>query len=407
MNQENQNDFNLQGNNDVPNNQPLNSQDINQDANINQQPITQGPIPQSINTFEGGAVDNQNININSPKKINLGLIIGIVTVVVVATIGIVFGSKILSNKEDDNKNNNFSKELSYYDKTRSIKSTYTFDEAISKFAFKEYETTLVFQQNNNVKLSNIKLRNISNISFYYEKENSYFTFTFEESGSSNINEFVGNFKSGILGGGKRQTSFENIKILETNDEYVFISCQESGNSSYKYYFAKQIGNKVFFAYSNRNLTELNDNKKSEMLNGFKELFSTLSSDDNKEPYISDKILNVPVVLNKQIKSYELIDTIQVVHPKTSVLNYRDYIKGITTLYSSDTNELGIYYDAEKLYNKVEWTKELSSILKYSEEDNLFGIKDNNIVQMFQISKSENINDENKFNEYLNKFLINK
>lgn len=407
MNQENQNDFNLQGNNDVPNNQPLNSQDINQDANINQQPITQGPIPQSINTFESGAVDNQNININSPKKINLGLIIGIVTVVVVATIGIVFGSKILSNKEDDNKNNNFSKELSYYDKTRSIKSTYTFDEAISKFAFKEYETTLVFQQNNNVKLSNIKLGNISNISFYYEKENSYFTFTFEESGSSNINEFVGNFKSGILGGGKRQTSFENIKILETNDEYVFISCQESGNSSYKYYFAKQIGNKVFFAYSNRNLTELNDNKKSEMLNGFKELFSTLSSDDNKEPYISDKILNVPVVLNKQIKSYELIDTIQVVHPKTSVLNYRDYIKGITTLYSSDTNELGIYYDAEKLYNKVEWTKELSSILKYSEEDNLFGIKDNNIVQMFQISKSENINDENKFNEYLNKFLINK
>lgn len=407
MNQENQNDFNLQGNNDVPNNQPLNSQDINPDANINQQPITQGPIPQSINTFEGGAVDNQNININSPKKINLGLIIGIVTVVVVATIGIVFGSKILSNKEDDNKNNNFSKELSYYDKTRSIKSTYTFDEAISKFAFKEYETTLVFQQNNNVKLSNIKLGNISNISFYYEKENSYFTFTFEESGSSNINEFVGNFKSGILGGGKRQTSFENIKILEPNDEYVFISCQESGNSSYKYYFAKQIGNKVFFAYSNRNLTELNDNKKSEMLNGFKELFSTLSSDDNKEPYISDKILNVPVVLNKQIKSYELIDTIQVVHPKTSVLNYRDYIKGITTLYSSDTNGLGIYYDAEKLYNKVEWTKELSSILKYSEEDNLFGIKDNNIVQMFQISKSENINDENKFNEYLNKFLINK
>lgn len=214
MNQENQNDFNLQGNNDVPNNQPLNSQDINQDANINQQPITQGPIPQSINTFEGGAVDNQNININSPKKINLGLIIGIVTVVVVATIGIVFGSKILSNKEDDNKNNNFSKELSYYDKTRSIKSTYTFDEAISKFAFKEYETTLVFQQNNNVKLSNIKLGNISNISFYYEKENSYFTFTFEESGSSNINEFVGNFKSGILGGGKRQTSLKILKYLK-------------------------------------------------------------------------------------------------------------------------------------------------------------------------------------------------
>lgn len=371
---------------------------------------------QGYNNFSNNQVNQPNNNFyqqptNSqpPKKSNLGLIIGIAAVVVVVVVGVVFGSKLLS-KDNDSSNNGTTNNSStnnhsnvvYNDSSRNIKSTYTFDEATSKFAFKEYETTLIFQQNNNVKLSDIKLGNISNISFYYENENSYFTFTFEESGSSNINEFVENFKNGILGGGKKQTSFENIKILETNDEYVFISCQESGNSSYRYYFAKQIGNKVFYAYSNRNLTELNDNKKSEMLNGFKALFIALSSDDNKEPYISDKILNVPVALNKQIKSYELIDTIQIVHPKTSVLNYRDYIKGSTTLYSADTKRLEIYYDADQFYNRLEWSNNISSKVKSTES--YFGIKDNNITQIFNINKTENINNEKSFNEYLDKFF---
>ena len=193
-------------------------------------------------------------------------------------------------------------------------------------------------------------------------------------------------------------------MLESNEEYAFISCQESGNSSYKYYFAKQIGGKVFYAYSDRHLNELDDNKKTEMLIGFKELFNALSTDDNKEPYISDKIINVPVVLNKQIKDYKFIDTIQLVHPKTSTANYRNYMKGSVNLYSADNKSLVVQYDADKFYNKVEWNKNLSSKIKYSDEDNFFGIKDGNNTQMFSISKSENIETENNFNEYLNKFF---
>ena len=377
------NNFNTQGNNSFTNNQS----NTNMNNNFNQPPVN---------------------NQAPKKKPNIGLIAGIVGAVLVVGIGGI----LLFNKPSNEPNNNIqnnggtnnSANVVYNDSSRSINSTYTFDEATSKFAFKEYETTLIFQQNNNIKLSSIKLGNISNVSFYYENASAYYTFNFEESGSSSINEFVENFNNGILGGGKRQTTFQNIKMLESNEEYAFISCQESWNSSYKYYFAKQLGGKVFYAYSDRHLIELDDNKKSEMLLGFKELFTALSTDDNKEPYISDKIINVPVVLNKQIKDYKFIDTIQLVHPKTSTANYRNYMKGSVTLYSADNKSLVVQYDSDKLYNNVEWNKNLSSKIKYRDEANIFGLKDGNNTQIFSISKSENIDTENNFNDYINKFF---
>lgn len=366
------------------------------------------------------------------NKKGIGLITLIIIIVAILIIGGVSVFILIKNSNDNNgtqnvgiqnngtQNNsgtNITTNVVYNDSSRNIKSTYTFDEATSQFAFKEYETTLVFKQKDNVKLSGITLgRPLSNVvSFYYEKNDAtYFTFQFEESSSTNVNEFVNNFKNGVLGGGKKQLSFENINILEANDEYAFISCQQAGNSSYNYYFAKQIGNKVFYAHYN-SLFEVDDGEKvgyqaaidrgkSEMLIGFKELFNALSVDDNKEPYISDKIINVPVVLNKQIKNYEFIDNIQLVNPKTSTANYRNYMKGFITLYSEDNKRIEVHYDAEPLYNKIELDTNLSSKIKYSNEDNFYGIKDNGITQIFNINKSENINSQKTFNEFLTKFF---
>ena len=442
MNQEqnnlNPNNFNTQGNNGTPNNQPLNNQSFNQGMSFNQQPINpqpqqtpsfqqpinqmnmQQPTPQPINnTFESGNASNQSFNSKPPKKMNLGLIIGIVAAVVVIGVGALLLFNKPASQANNNGTTNNNANVVYNDNSRNIKSTYTFDEATSQFAFKEYETTLIFKQTDKVKFSAISFKPLSNvISFYYEKNDStHFNFQFEESNSTNVSEFVNNFNNGILGGGKKQLSFENIKIIESNDEYAFISCQQSGNSSYNYYFAKQIGNKVFYAHYN-SLFEVDDAEKvgyqvaidrgkSEMLIGFKELFSTLSTDDNKEPYISDKILNVPVVLDKQINGYELISNIQLVHPKSSTANYRNYMKGSVSLSTEESKSIVVEYDAEKLFNKIEWNENLNSKLKYSKEDNYFGVKDNNIIQMFKISTSENINGEKSFNEYLNNFFINK
>ena len=125
MNQEpnnlNSNNFNTQGNNGIPNNQPLNNQFFNTTFNqnvapntnassptFNQQPpqmtsYEQSTIQQPINnTFNNGNVNNGNFDSKSPKKINLGLIIGIIAVVIVVGVGVIFGSKLLSNNDINN-----------------------------------------------------------------------------------------------------------------------------------------------------------------------------------------------------------------------------------------------------------------------------------------------------------------
>ncbi|HHX68019.1 MAG TPA: hypothetical protein GX708_08230 [Gallicola sp.] len=115
LNNLNQDNFNTQGNNEIPNNQPLNNQNLNQGMGANsqsinpqpqltpsfQQPIMQEPTSQPMNTFESGNTNNQNLNSKPPKKFNLGLIIGIAVAVAVVVVGIVFGSKLLSNKQED------------------------------------------------------------------------------------------------------------------------------------------------------------------------------------------------------------------------------------------------------------------------------------------------------------------
>lgn len=121
MNQEpnnlNPNNFNTQGNNGIPNNQPLNNQSFNQGMGLNQQPINpqpqptpsfqqpimQEPTPQPVNnSFESGNANNQNFNSKPPKKMNLGLIIGIV-VAVVAVIVVVI---LLLPKGNNSSSNN-------------------------------------------------------------------------------------------------------------------------------------------------------------------------------------------------------------------------------------------------------------------------------------------------------------
>lgn len=72
--------------------------------------------------------------------------------------------------------------------------------------------------------------------------------------------------------------------------------------------------------------------------------------------------------------------------------------------SEDNKRVEVHYDAEQLYNKIEWNKNLSSNIKYSDENNFFGVKDNNITQIFNINKYENIDNEKSFNEYLTKFF---
>ena len=132
MNQEqnnlNPNNFKTQGNNGIPDNQPLNqnfnntlNQNVVQNPNVSQstfnqqpinpqpqltpsfqQPIMQESTPKPVNNaFESGIANNQNLNSKPPKKMSLGLIIGIVITVVAIVLAIIFLPKLFSNKDKD------------------------------------------------------------------------------------------------------------------------------------------------------------------------------------------------------------------------------------------------------------------------------------------------------------------
>lgn len=111
MNQE-QNNFNTQGNNEIPNNQNLNNNfyqnhNMYQNANGSGQPFSSQP--QTTPNY-GQSVESNNVTSKPPKKNNLALIIGVVTVVVVILISVLLLLSKSTNNETAESNNNETKD---------------------------------------------------------------------------------------------------------------------------------------------------------------------------------------------------------------------------------------------------------------------------------------------------------
>lgn len=389
MNESNNN----QDNNIMPNNQPLHN---NQNLNNN----SYQKIQQSQN--------NLKPNIPKKTKLNLGLIIGVIIGII--TIGIIIFVINNSNSNDNNKSTNNStkkEDIVYYDNTRELKDSYIFEEAVSEFAFLVGNSTLIFKETEKTKLASVELvktkyGELSPININYKQDiyTSLGDVYVGESNSSSLEEFETKLKKGILSD-KITLNVESVKIIESNSDYVFASLTDKGAiTSYKHYFAKKIGEKIYYIY-HTSITELNDIKTNLLLNEFKEVFNCLSKDDKQTPYIQDKIMNVPVVLNKQIKDVNSIFSI--------VKSTNDYHDGFVMFTLDHIDNINLSYGANKRYKKIDWTKDLTSSIKYSNEDdkNIFGVVDNDLTQIFEINTIEEINTEKQFNNYINKFFDNK
>lgn len=192
MNQEN-NNFNMKGNNGIPNNQPLNHQNFNQSVLNNQQP-TNGFQQSSINETTTQAIDNvyanrnnsnQNFNNNTPKKKNIGLIIGIVAAVVtVVIILVVFVPKIIDNVVNNNPivdnsetNDDVTESNSNYiaqwnDYTAYIQGVkFVFPMSFEEFQNKIAQTTYKLYDETQLNGNILKIYNFYSTSNYVEYEN--------------------------------------------------------------------------------------------------------------------------------------------------------------------------------------------------------------------------------------------
>lgn len=259
---------------------------------------------------------------NSFKKNKLILVVGIILCICIIAIIFLFRNK--SNLSSNDNNSSTSSNGVYYDSSRKIKSTYTFDEATEKFAFVVDKSTLIFKKNDKVSLVFIQNQNNNNyyvdirdIRFYYDitgeeihnhSGSDVGTIKFGESDISDLEKFVNNFKTGNFRK-DRTHNVKNIEVIESNKDYFIGSWidDDDGFKLNEYYYAQKIGNKIYFAYRSSYSDESADFDL--IVKEFKTLFSCLSEDDKQEPYIFDKILNVPII-NKKISSNDKIGAIE-------------------------------------------------------------------------------------------------
>lgn len=258
---------------------------------------------------------------NKSKKNLLLIFLGIIIFAVIAFLVVSFFNK--DSKFNEDNNSNLSNNV-YYDGSRKIKSTYTFDEATEKFAFVVDKSTLIFKKNDKVSLVFIQNQNNNNyyvsirdIRFYYDITGEEIhnhggsdvgTLCFGESDISDLETFVNNFKTGNFRK-DRTHNVKNIEVIESNKDYFIGNWIDDvdGFKLNEYYYAQKIGNKLFYAYRSSYVDESSDFDL--IVKELKSLFSCLSEDDRQEPYIFDKILNVPIIKNK-ISSNDKIGSIE-------------------------------------------------------------------------------------------------
>ncbi len=385
MNQDlNQDNYNTQGKNGMPNNQSLNNRNLNQGIGVNQQvidaqqqPTIHESIPQSItNTFKSGNDNNQNSNNNSPKKAKLGPAIGIVVslVTIVLIIVIIFGRNI------NNKNNDNIKDVpineQYLDKTRNLKSEYEYKEIFDSYAVKlNKNTTYIIKSNKNylVNLLQFSQGFVSRIAGFYKTDNgtwgAYFNII-----TLNVST-LDEVKKDILSSGYYNIVDENSSyILSSNgQDYAYntyidgtmIEVQISGTDDY---FNKMGLNK------------------DDIINIIKNIKTIINEDDLKEPYLVDKIINVKINNNYKIKTYLMI-----VDVNNDVMNGLNYsIELSNTEENGDYSILDIYYQTNKRINNYNLTNIINNSPKtyYDENTKSFIFDENNNKQIFKISKSD-------------------
>jgi len=272
-----QNNFNNQFNQNTNINQPTFNQQTQPTPSF-QQPINQAnmqqPTPQPVNTFESGNANNQNFNSKPPKKLNIGLIIGIIVAILIVVVIVIL---LLNNNKSNTSNNDSKKQfaedvvmnhatinnikLSEINTINDVmeklnaeinwvmvcyKETES-EEGCPNYSLNEFESNKVEKKGISTLTFNFKIKNSDNIfdfSTYYKayKEKGYnapyFSLMFH---SNNLillnNEYVENISI--------DTIKSKYKLSSTSDYWYYIDFESLDGDKYRY-----------TGYPNSNLVEI-------------------------------------------------------------------------------------------------------------------------------------------------------
>ena len=272
------------------------------------------------------------------------------------------------------------------DSSRNIKDKYTFSEAVSKFAIKYKESTLIFSTNGENSLDNYMVGSRIAFKFDNSKAKFYSTLLYEY-GKKSLADFkkeilddtLGNYTDfrETLNRYASNTKHKDITIIEENNEYVFASRISEDGREVEYLFGQKVGDYLYFA-TNSYLSNVSikENQIYDLLDSYIALFICLTEDDNKTPYLPDMIANIPIVGNKKIVDSNAIYGIGGKSEKSEgFIFFRD---------NSGNGQYEIYYGAKKMYDSTNWSKNLDNNTKYYEAPAqvLFGVTEDDNYQIF-------------------------
>ena len=256
--------------------------------------------------------------------------------------------------------------IQYLDDTRDLKDKYTLDEAVSRYAIRLYNSTVIcngcedyvmthsfrctdygnnyYECSNNITLKapeylsdNLELQDTTFASL------SEFKKELEETGYVCIKDYWAR---------QWHEDLDSATIIEQTEEYVFASAQTKDSSysdiHYQYYLAEVIGGRVYltwFRSYNENTTPLTDNELNEFKNLSLLVLSHLEKDDGKEPYIYDKFVNISWFGDNKLRSFNDIESISTSCDLIQIPGYNSYCCANVDLYpyriSIDPDEYSI------------------------------------------------------------------
>lgn len=222
----------------------------------------------------------------------------------------------------------FPEEFVYWDPTRALKDQYTLEEAVKKYAIVVGHSTLIYTACDELQLDSDFY--CTDYGYYYFMNTNWVYFLgsdgktidfpdtyvdLKESKYSTLSDFTENLSQIFIDGNFGYYAHDEpenqlISIVEQTDDHIFATVKlKMDYCSEALYYATIIDGKVFYSkyqthYRN---VELTDEERQLFARYSEILFDHLNPDDGTEPYLYDKLVNIPLLGGKHATSFNRIE----------------------------------------------------------------------------------------------------
>ena len=215
----------------------------------------------------------------------------------------------------------FPSDIVYLDPGRDLKDEYTFEEATSKYAIKLSCSTLICTSCDEIRMTHsfwctdygAGRYNLENRACCLDSDGNIVDcatsfFNLEDTGFTTLDEFFENIADVHFSSWKRRLDYKpdpEITVIDRTYNHIFVQVENN------LYYARKIDDRVYYAYYDANYYDdpMTDKERGNFSHYAALMFDHLSPDDGSEPYIYDKLVNVPLFGRKHLSGFNRLTNI--------------------------------------------------------------------------------------------------